>query len=56
MEVFEDMDERGRTDWRLARDLVLIRMIEKLYELRWIQQHVDAIPETREETGEDTAE
>jgi CRISPR-associated protein Cst1 len=56
MEVFEDMDERGRTDWRLARDLVLIRMIEKLYELRWIQQHVDAIPETREEISGDTAE
>jgi CRISPR-associated protein Cst1 len=56
MEVFEDMDERGRTDWRLARDLVLIRMIEKLYELRWIQQHVDAIPETREEISGDTTE
>ncbi len=55
MEVFEDVDEKGRADWRLARDLVLIRMIEKLYELRWIQQHTDAIPEAREETGEDTA-
>lgn len=52
MEIFEDTDERGRSDWRLARDLVLIRMIEKLYELRWIQQHVDEIPETREETEE----
>jgi hypothetical protein len=28
-------------------------MIEKLYELRWIQQHVDVLPETREETSED---
>ncbi len=55
VEVFEDVDEKGRADWRLARDLVLIRMIEKLYELRWIQQHADAIPEAREETGEDTA-
>lgn len=52
MEIFEDADERGRTDWRLARDLVLIRMIEKLYELRWIQQHADVIPETREELEE----
>src|SRR5581483_6706146 len=49
MEIFEDTDERGRTDWRLARDLVLIRMIEKLYELRWIQQHTDEIPELLEE-------
>ncbi len=54
MEVFEDMDERGKTDWRLARDLVLIRMIEKLYELRWIQQHTDALPEARPDTGEET--
>lgn len=52
MEIFEDTDERGRSDWRLARDLVLIRMIEKLYELRWIQQHADAIPEPREELEE----
>lgn len=54
MEIFEDADERGKTDWRLARDLVLIRMIEKLYELRWIQEHADEIPETREE-GEEAA-
>lgn len=53
MEIFEDTDERGRSDWRLARDLILIRMIEKLYELRWIQEHADAIPETREETTEE---
>ncbi len=53
MEIFEDTDERGRSDWRLARDLILIRMIEKLYELRWIQQHVDEIPETREETDQE---
>jgi CRISPR-associated protein Cst1 len=56
IEVFEDVDEHGRTDWRLARDLVLIRMIEKLYELRWIQQHPDAIPEPREEMGDDNAQ
>jgi CRISPR-associated protein Cst1 len=49
VEVFEDVDDKGRTDWRLARDLVLIRMIEKLYELRWIEQHPDAIPEARVE-------
>ncbi|MCZ2126147.1 MAG: hypothetical protein LC099_00040 [Anaerolineales bacterium] len=56
MEVFEDVDERGRTDWRLARDLVLIRMIERLYELKWIQEHIDVMPEMREENGEDNAE
>lgn len=57
MEVFEDIDERGRSDWRLARDLVLIRMIERLYELRWIQQHAEAIPDSREEmTGDSSSE
>lgn len=49
IEVFEDTDERGRADWKLARDLVLIRMIERLYELRWIEQHPDALPEQRSE-------
>jgi len=45
VEVFEDQDENGRSDWRLARDLVLIRMIERLYDLKWIEKHVDEIPE-----------
>lgn len=43
--VFEDGDEVGRSDWRLARDLVLIRMIEELYKLGWIGRNPDAIPE-----------
>jgi CRISPR-associated protein Cst1 len=30
--VFEDGEELGRTDWGLARDLVVIRMIERLYQ------------------------
>lgn len=49
IDVFEDVDERGRTDWRLARDLVLIRMIERLYELKWLTNHPEAIPEIGEE-------
>lgn len=53
VEIFEEVDEHGKSDWRLARDLILIRMIEKLYELRWIQQHADEIPEIREETAEE---
>lgn len=43
--VFEEGEELARTDWRLARDLVLIRMVERLYELGWLGQNVDAIPE-----------
>jgi CRISPR-associated protein Cst1 len=45
IEVFEEVDDKGRSDWRLARDLVLIRMIERLYDLRWIEKHVEEISE-----------
>jgi CRISPR-associated protein Cst1 len=34
LEVFEEGEELERVDWRLAWDLVLIRVIERLYELR----------------------
>ncbi|MCW5882148.1 MAG: type I-B CRISPR-associated protein Cas8b1/Cst1 [Anaerolineae bacterium] len=33
IEVFELAEEEARSDWRLARDLVMIRMVERLYEL-----------------------
>jgi CRISPR-associated protein Cst1 len=47
--VFEepeyDRDEKKlRTSWSLARDLMLIRMIERLYELKWLQANLDVIP------------
>lgn len=45
IQIFEEGEDLPRTDWRLARDLVLIRMIEKLYELGWIQAHVEELPE-----------
>jgi CRISPR-associated protein Cst1 len=53
--VFEepeyDRDEKKlRTSWSLARDLMLIRMIERLYELKWLQANLDAIPD---ETAQD---
>lgn len=47
--VFEEGDEVARADWRLARDLVLIRMVEQLYQLGWIGRNPDAIPEVAEE-------
>lgn len=43
--VFEEGDEVARSDWRLARDLVLIRMIERLYASGWLGEHREAIPE-----------
>jgi len=47
--VFEEGDEMARSDWRLARDLVLIRMVEQLYAQGWLGQNVNVIPEVAEE-------
>ena len=47
--VFEDGDELQRSDWRLARDLVLIRMVEELYRLGWLGSNPDAMPEDLDE-------
>lgn len=41
--VFMDGEELMRPDWRLARDLVLIRMVERLRD--WIANNPDAMPE-----------
>ncbi len=47
--VFEDGEELASKDWRLARDLVLIRMVEQLYKNGWLGTNEDAIPEIEEE-------
>ncbi|NJO84299.1 MAG: type I-B CRISPR-associated protein Cas8b1/Cst1 [Blastochloris sp.] len=44
VDVFMDGDDLLRPDWRLARDLVLIRMIEQLKD--WLAADPDAIPDT----------
>ena len=46
--VFEEGDEVAHSDWRLARDLVLIRMIEQLHGQGWLRQNTDAIPDVVE--------
>ncbi len=52
--VFEDGDEVARSDWSFARDLVLIRMIERLHETGWLRKNSDAISvENAEETETD---
>lgn len=45
IEIFEEGEDLPRADWRLARDLVLIRMVERLYELGWVQAHAAELPE-----------
>jgi CRISPR-associated protein Cst1 len=52
VEVFEEGNELARPDWQLARDLVLIRMVERLFEKGWLSQNVEAISETSEEEGQ----
>lgn len=47
--IFEEGNEIAAPDWRLARDLVLIRMVEQLYQRGWLGSHSEAIPEVSEE-------
>ena len=46
--VFEEGEEVPRADWSLARDLVLICMIEWLYKNNWFSEHADALPDDKE--------
>ncbi len=50
--VFEAADERPRIDRRLAIDLVLIRLIEKLYTDGWFTKEPDAVKDLVEATEE----
>ena len=47
--IFEEGNEIAAPDWRLARDLVLIRMVEQLYQQGWLGSHPEAIPKISEE-------
>ncbi len=55
IEVFEAGDEVARSDWQLARDLVLIRMIERLYQQGWLGQNPDALPAAEQDEQINTA-
>lgn len=48
IQVFEEGFEVERADWRLAADLVLIRMIEQLYNLNWLGKNDDALAELKD--------
>ena len=48
LEVFEEGEDIARPDWSLARDLVLIRMIERMHEAGVFEQH----PELAEQAVE----
>jgi CRISPR-associated protein Cst1 len=41
--VFEEGEESARVDWALARDLVLIRVIEELHRQEWFGKQPDVL-------------
>ncbi|HHL39236.1 MAG TPA: type I-B CRISPR-associated protein Cas8b1/Cst1 [Deltaproteobacteria bacterium] len=43
LEIFEEGEEVVRADWRFAWDLVLIRVIERLYDGRWFDGNEEAL-------------
>jgi CRISPR-associated protein Cst1 len=43
LEIFEEGQESVRMDWRLAWDLMLIRVIEQLYDKKWFEQNKEAL-------------
>lgn len=45
LSVFEEGSDVSRPDWMLARDLVLIRMVEQLYGNGWFGKNVDVLAE-----------
>lgn len=54
LEVFEVGDEVERPDWKFARDLVLIRMVEQLYTLGWLGNNPDVLPDPEPSETEST--
>ncbi len=55
LEVFEEGEEFARVDWKLARDLVFIRMVERLHTLEWLGKNKDALPDLSQ-SAEDNEE
>ena len=55
LSVFEEGEELARVDWRLARDLVLIRMVEQLHANGWLGANQDALPDEEQEEAENQA-
>lgn len=43
LEIFEEGEEIVRFDWKLAWDLVLIRVIEQLYDKKWFDQNKEVL-------------
>jgi len=53
IEIFEEGSDLARPDWKLARDLVLIRMIEQLYDHGWLGKNVEILPGENDDNKEE---
>lgn len=50
--AFEEGEEIARADWSLARDLLLIRMMDELHARGWLREHGAELPDAPEEATE----
>ena len=48
VQIFENPDSIERLDWNLARDLILIRLIEQLYQSGWFGDKSDLLEDEEE--------
>jgi len=53
VEIFEEGEEVPRRDWTLARDLILIRMIEQLHAYGWLARNVAEIGDVSSLVGDE---
>lgn len=51
--VFEEGDAAARVDWRLAWDLVTLRLLERLHEMGWVREHREALAAVAAEDASD---
>ncbi|MER3484746.1 MAG: type I-B CRISPR-associated protein Cas8b1/Cst1 [Chloroflexota bacterium] len=54
--IFEDGEELARADWRLAWDLVLVRLIDNLYEREWLTRNKEVVEEIEQPLEEEEEE
>lgn len=52
IEIFEESEDMPRIDWSLARDLLMVRMIEQLHNSNWWSQHKDNLADANREDAE----
>ncbi len=56
IEIFEEGEDLARPDWGLARDLVLIRMVEQLHESKWFAQNQEVLEDVSQLSGNEETE